>query len=211
MKNLLSRRTVALLIVFMLVANLIAFDGFAYGDATVSADLNNFISNLTVDGITEENGAFTVIPGAEYGISMVFQENLNYQFDNDRVLTYQMPQGLNAVELPEQNFTVTITDDEGAFTIEDNTYRVEDGKLYVQFSKNDLAKFNRLAAVANLNFEVNINAEFDNSYTEIDFGNSVIKSFNYDLTKKLEIEKFAHYHKNFGKVNYSLVVKCTAI
>ncbi len=110
---------------------------------------------------------------------MVFQEDSNYQFDNNSELVYQLPQGLNAIALNEKAFDITITDNEGELRIKDNTYRVQGGILYVQFNKTNSADFNRLAAVANLNFEVNINAEFDNSYTEIDFGNSVIKSFNY--------------------------------
>lgn len=194
----------------MLLINLFSISGLSFATGT-STDLNDFFAGLNITGIQEVNGQYVIQPNVEYSMSFTFEEG-DIQFDNGAELIYDIPAGLSVEDVPNATFTIVIRDNGVDYPINGNTIELDSNtnQLKVKFNTGDVNS-PKITASGNVQFTVDIVAEFDGTETNIDFGADVSKTFNFNANVGLAISKSGTYHSSTGKVSYKLKVTSTGV
>ena len=174
-------------------------------------DLSNFTQSVSIGGATENSdGSLTVQSGVTYTVSLSFaekqgrEESDSKQFSEDS-LTYQMPNGFRPMA-DHGTFTISGTDSNGSYTVEGNTYSVdENGKVTVNWNKTSDA-WSRLQESGTVAFQLNFEGTFDENVTQLDFGNGVTKNLTVDTDCDATVDKSGYYDPNTNKVYYTVTV-----
>lgn len=176
----------------------------------ILSELKDFITKVEIDAKQDEHGNYIIVPNGEYAIKLKFAENESSQFNDTATLTYDIPTAFTVANVSNTEFDIDIVDSQGQARVSKNVFRVENGKLYVEFNKSD-PNFTRLQAMANVTFEVEFKGKFTQEITEVEFNGTIKKTFKFENISDLEIIKKASYVKEGNKVDYVLEVKSKGI
>ena len=176
------------------------------GDAASSTNLADFLVSVECDAPIDENGNYIINPNSTYEVSFSFREDEDIQFENDRDLTYTLPEGLIAPDIGATSFDISIVDGEGSAVISGNTYEVADGVLTVRFNQND-TNINRLKALANVAFMVQMGVQIDENVSSIVFNSDIEKEFVFETNSDLTIDKSVSYDMDADTASYEITVK----
>lgn len=174
--------------------------------ASTSNNLNDFVTDATIDA-TKENGKYVVKPGSKYNISLTFTETMDLQFpdEEDAVMTYTLPEGLLAADGDEGEFTVRVNDGGSSYTIKGNTFKVVGNTIEVRFNTSD-SNFSRLAAAANLTFNIAFEGEFDGENEEVMFNDQVDVDLEIDESHHVSAQKSGKVDTTGDKIDYTIVL-----
>ena len=173
--------------------------------SAVSTDLADFLTNVEIDAETDADGNYIINPNSTYEMTFTFAENESLQFDDEEVLTYDLPEGLRAADVSPNSFSINVVDAQGTDTVSGNTFEVIDGQLRVRLNKDD-PNFERLAAMANVRFNITIASAFDQTAGEISFNPSIVKDFVYEENADLNITKNVSYDSDSDTASYTLQI-----
>lgn len=176
----------------------------------ILSELKDFITKVEIDAKQDEHGKYIIVPNGEYAIKLKFAENESSQFNDTATLTNDIPTVFTVANVSNTEFDIDIVDPQGQARVSKNVFRVENGKLYVEFNKSD-PNFTRLQAMANVTFEVEFKGKFTQEITEVEFNGTIKKTFKFENISDLEIIKKASYVKEGNKVDYVLEVKSKGI
>ena len=195
------------LLVMFLAACMImpAWNREAHAEGMVSTDLTAFLKDVIIDALVDENGSYVIDPKTGYEVTLFFGENESLQFDNDAVKTYSFPEGMMIPDIGATAFSISITDENGTATVQDNTFEVVNGQLRVHFNQND-PNFERLTATSNVRFGVTITARMDSGTGRIEFAPGLSKDFVYEENADLSITKSVMYNAEEDKAYYTLQI-----
>lgn len=179
---------------------------------TETVDLNQLVTGVEISGLVQgADGKYIAKAGQEYTFNIQFKERENCQFANDNEMVYTIPEELADVNLlTNGEFVIRITDDAGiVHEIEGNKYRIEDGKIIVNFNTED-SEYDKLIAAGNVGFQIQLKAKFDSSKEkiEISFGTEVKKEVTIEQpVNNVTVNKWATFED--GKIKYAIEVKAT--
>ena len=173
--------------------------------SSTSANLADFLTNVTINAPVDENGNYVINPNSTYEMTLAFHENEDIQFDDEGVLFYDFPQGVVINDIGATAFSIKVVDQNGTASVSDNLFEVVNGQLRVTFNQND-PNFERLKAMPNVEFSVAISSSFDQTAGEIVFNPTIVKSFVYDDQADLTITKNVVYDQNTDTASYVVQV-----
>ena len=176
-------------------------------DIQETTDLSKIVTKAAVIGATIVDGKYLVKKGQNYGMSVSFKENLNYQLDNDAVLTYSMPSGLTVSSQQTGDLTFAVTVGNESYDVAASYSLGTDGLLQVTIHQDD-PNYSKLTSATNASFTFNFNAEFNESSTVIDFGNNIKKELIFDQSPDAQVttEKTATYDEANKRFTYTIKV-----
>lgn len=174
--------------------------------APTSSDLSNFLSSVEISAPKDENGKYKIVPGENYLIDLSFIESsTTYQFPNDgSAMTYTLPDGLDVIN-HSGTFPIKVRDGGQTYTVNGNTYSLQNGVLTVHFATDD-PNFSRLAAASNLQFGIEMEGGFRENITEIEFNDQIIKELVVDTSSEVTASKSATVDTDNDKVNYTVSI-----
>lgn len=172
-----------------------------------SNNLNDFVVSAEVVATKDKDGKYIIKLGSTYKVDVTFQEDMELQFPNglDDVMTYTLPEGMQAADGDHGTFVVRVEDEGVVYKIENNTFVVEGNKINVQFNTSD-PNFERLTAAANLMFNIAFDGEFDGQNDKIIFDDGVEVDFDVDTNNSVSAKKSCKFDKTNNMLNYTIVV-----
>ena len=174
-------------------------------EGSVSADLSDFLTAVSVDAPVDGNGNYLIRPNTSYELSFFFAENESLQFADTETLSYSFPAGMIVNNIGQTDFSISISDENGDATVAGNTYEIAGGQLLVRFNQAD-PNFARLTAASNVRFRINVSSAFDQTVGQIVFHPSIVKDFVFDDTADLTIDKSVNYIMEADTAFYELRV-----
>ena len=175
--------------------------------AQTSANLADFLQSASISAPQNANGTYAIVPGSSYSIALSFAENSSLQFPNDgTTMYYQLPEGLHVADGDKGSLSIKINDGGTFYTISGNDYYVENGVLYFNFNTSD-PNFSRLAASANVKFNMSFDGTFAENAESITFKDGISKDFDVDNSSKVTISKSSAVSTTNNKVNYTVAVR----
>ena len=176
-----------------------------------SSDLVDFLSNVVITGATQNsNGEYVVEPNREYSLICSFAENSMHQFDNDAVLTYQMPAGVAVLSKQTGQLKINIVYKGRTYQV-DASYDLDiDGTLEIAFDQND-PDYSRLVESTNVSFRFMYYASFDGNETHIRFSDTIERDLEFTDPDAGEVyaTKTATYDEENGIFHYIVTVSAT--
>ena len=172
--------------------------------ATISDDLRDFVTDASIKAQTNDEGAYVVNSENKFTINLDFKEGSIKQF-NDGTLMYVIPEGMNADGQSGQ-FNIKITKGGVTYTVYDNQYSIENGKLTINWNNAD-PNYNVLIASANAKFSLAFDAQINENATEIRFSDGIIKKVVVDNSNSVTSSKASSFDENNNKVNYTVTIK----
>ncbi len=174
-------------------------------DAPTSANLADFLTDVTINAPVDGDGNYVINPNNTYELTFRFSENEDVQFDDDSIMTYDIPEGLITGDINSTTFSIVVTDENGTATINGNTFEVIDGQLRVHFNQDD-PHYDRLIAAANVKFDLSIYSRLDETASEIYFSSNIEKDFVFETWNDLAIYKEVNYDSDSDTAFYKVVV-----
>ncbi|MGT2712371.1 hypothetical protein [Streptococcus oriscaviae] len=169
-------------------------------------DLTNVLTDVVIDATQDAQGNYVVRPNGEYDIILNFAETESLQLNNGATLSYAIPVAFQVADVANTTFDIEIKDSNGTATLSNNVFRVVNNVVYVEFNQADATNFARLSAMANVKFTVQFKGKFSSNVNEVTFNSKIRKTFTFDQTSSLTLEKEAAHVKADGKVQYTLKV-----
>ena len=138
-----------------------------------STNLEDFLTNVTIVGaIQNPEGAYSVEQNQEYELICSFSENSTHQFDNDSILTYQLPNGITILEEQTGQMEINIVYKGRTYQV-DTYYDLDtNGQLSIHFDQDD-PDYLRLVESTNVSFRFSYHASFDGSETHLHFSDNI--------------------------------------
>lgn len=168
-------------------------------------NLNEFITDAvlsTGEGTFGKNDIWNVVPDANYGLKLSFAEKGTRQFpQSGETISMTIPSGLNIPDGTTGTFDIPAG---LAGTITGNTYRVQDGKIYITFGEDPEDIMTRSS---NVHFDISFNASISSDATEIHFNDRVHPEVKIDHSSEVDASKSAYYNPETGKMEYTVTVK----
>lgn len=195
-----------LCVLCMLLSLLVSKSIVIASEPHTSTNLTDFLSVVTIDASTDENGDYVINPGSTYDMTLLFSENEETQFDDEGVLTYTFPDGVQINDVGATTFSLNVIDENGSAEVHDNTFEVLDSQLQVRFNQND-PNFERLKAMPNVSFSINFSSTFENTGGQIVFNEHVVKNFVYEEKSDIDIQKHVVYNQDTDTANYELLIQ----
>lgn len=206
-KNKTLNKIPPLLCVLCMLLSLLGSKGKVFAsEANTSSDLADFLNVVTIDASTDENGNYVINPGSAYDMTLEFCETEETQFDDESILTYTFPNGVQINDVGTTTFSLNVIDENGSAEVHDNTFEVVGNQLRVKFNQND-PNFERLKAMPNVSFSINFSSTFENTGGQIVFNEHVVKDFVYEEISDIDIQKQVVYNKNTDTANYELIIR----
>jgi len=175
----------------------------AVANADSSSDLADFLTSIS---LTDGNGneVTTVKEKSDYNLKLTFAENSSKQF-SDGTMTYQLPDGVT-ISPTGGSITITGTDSDGSYTVQGNTYSVdENGKITFTWNTED-PNWERLQGAANCTFELDFSAKFEKDATFTNTDGTATKTVTVDSTGEVKAAKSASYDSSTNKVTYTITL-----
>ena len=173
---------------------------------SADTDLTEFLVNVAINAPTDDQGHYLINPNNPYDIKYEFRENEDRQFDNSSMLYYDFPEGITVSDFGQTFFEITVDDDQGTAVIQNDKFTVVDNQLRVWFNQSD-PNFSRLAAAANVRFEISISSRLEQQEVEIVFNSFIVKDFTYQETHDLHVTKKATYNQDSDTAFYEVNIK----
>ncbi len=174
---------------------------------TFSQELEKFLKELTItDETTTDASDFTVRENRDYGIELKFKEDDHtggLQFGSSP-LVFTLPEGFKFADGQTGPIDIKVKNSDGTYTpIDGNTFRIEDGKLYVTL--NDTA----LSSYADVEFSVkaNLHTTKDIKNGSTDFGGGVTKEVVVKTQSEVSVDKSITFYDEDGTAHYAIIVK----
>ena len=168
---------------------------------------NDFITDakLEIDGETYgKNDTWTVYPDIDYTLTLSFAEKGSRQFPvGGDTIVINLPSGLTIPDGTTGSFDIPAG---LAGTIYGNTYRVENGKLYVTFG-NDPDDI--LTRSSTAHFDLTFTAKFDGDSGELHFNDNVHPNADIKTDNDVSVTKTGSYNSATGQMDYVVTVKST--
>lgn len=174
-------------------------------DPPASHNLQDYLRSVAIDAPQNDQGAYIVREGDKYSITLGFAES-SRQFPNSGEMSMPLPEGLDADGV-SGHFSIQVNTRTGVVNVPNNTYRVENGILYFNWSTDPSVE--RLFAQNNASFSITITGEFDGSETHLHFSDSIEKDIEVDRTNSVSASKIASVDKENNKINYTVNVQST--
>ena len=175
--------------------------------APPTTNLNELLQSFSVEGATlNSDGSYTVKPGKNYKVDIVFSESdTTKQFSDNAVMTFTLPAGITLKEL-EPTFSVSVNSLGKQYTISGNTLQADGNSIKVKFNTND-PNFSKLSEITTTEFEIHANVEFQQREYDNPIHVEGSGDYHVDSTPDVNITKEAKL-VNFdtGKVEYTLKV-----
>ena len=172
--------------------------------ASGNSNLNEFTIQATINAEQDGNGTYVIKKGSTYVITLSFQEDPNgSQFVDP--LVYTLPAGFQEIDQTFKPFDINVEEGSGSYKVSGNTITLADGKLTVNFNKND-ANWSHLEKARNTQFDLLLKGTFDDNAKELDWGNGKKTSLKVDTSGSLTTTKQASYNQSDGKVHYTVTV-----
>lgn len=180
-------------------------------DVQESSDLAHFLTNAIITGaIQDPSGAYKVEKNKEYSIILTFGENSSYQFDNDAILTYQIPAGIKVLSRQQGPLTINIVYRGRTYQVDASYDLGEDGNLKIKFDEND-PDYPKLVDSTNVSFRFTYNGEFDGTTNKIHFDDDIERDIVFDEPEpgQAYVSKTAVYDETTGTFHYTITVRAT--
>ncbi len=171
-----------------------------------AVDIRNTLESvvITVDGkkISADQWG-ELVKGKVYSLTFTFRENDEYQFsDDEAVMVYALPAGLQAVEKSNATFTMPL----GAWgELPGNTYDIKNGVLYVHWNTSH-EKFKYLTASDIARLVLDIDVMFDGTQSSFSFSSTVSKTVDVHEPHDISVKKSGRYDEAAGKVFYTVTL-----
>ena len=185
--------------------------GESFVNATTSTNLMDYLTGMTIGGITPSGGSYSVVTGKDYAFYVSFAENDNLQFPTSGNMTLQIPEG---IILESQSGTVDINVEVGGETrtVKGNTFTVDPSTRVLTYTWNTSdPNFSFLNAAKNARFAIKFSGSFDGSKNQIDFKGDTTLDINVNTAGEVSAYKYANVEKTANKVHYTLVVSSTGL
>lgn len=177
----------------------------AVTDAQEYSNLSDYITDASLttgEGTFGKNDIWNVIPDVNYSLKLQFAEKGSRQFPKGGdTMSMVIPSGLNIPDGTTGTFDIPAG---LAGTITGNTYRVQNGRIYITFGEDPKDIMTRSS---NVHFELSFNASVSSSATEISFSDKIHPQITIDNTTDLIASKTANYNHETGKMDYTVTIK----
>ena len=175
-------------------------------DGQGNIDITGTLSEvtITIDGEpVSANGTIEVVAGQQYEIGFLFAETNDWQFSDDNTpMTYHLPAGMSFV-----NTSGTFEMDFGTLgKLENNTFEIRDGILYVNWNTEDTIHMNVLRAADNAFFSFSTTGQFNSDSTHIEWADEIETEVTVTEPHDANIAKSGTYNKDTDKIEYTLTV-----
>ena len=178
-------------------------------DAGNPIDISNTLTSVyvTVDGVrynanTPEGQSIDMTAGKSYKFELGFQETDDLQFANDDTeMYYTLPSNVTFENIGN-TFDISL----GSLgSVKGNTYRFEDGKLYIKFNTSDPNfPLLRMGDEARMKFEVTGSLGSDQNH--INWQNGISTNSTVNEQHDASIHKTGYYDANDNKIHYTVTV-----
>ena len=174
-------------------------------DAAETTNLGNLVTNFQLEGATPNgDGTYTVKPGKPYSVNITFTESeKTFQFSDSHEMEYALPQGVDLQGISSP-FAISVNYLGNNITINGNTARIQDGKLYIKFNTED-PNFSKLSAITTTQITVHSTAVFNKSESGKDITIPGGGTYHVDGNPDVNISKSGKITDfDNGKVVYTL-------
>ena len=173
-----------------------------------SSNLQDFLTGVTVSGAQIQGDHYVVQEGQKYEVTMIFKETGDFQFDNESLLTYQMPEGITLPEESESEIKIAIVSNGRTYEIPATVHGYPDGRVTVKFDDSD-PNYSRLAAATNVGLRIKLEALFTEDVHKEVWSASIDKDIIIDTDDHSDVfvEKIGSFNEADGKFYYTIKVK----
>ena len=163
---------------------------------------NGYITSLELysDGNKIDGSSWNVFPNVEYELKLFFAEKGANQLVKGKGLEVTLPSGVSLVEGDHGTF---IIDAGPAGSIINNTYRVENGKLYIDFGDDPS---DIITESSNVKFNAFFKVKFNGSSGELSFNDSASHEYNVNNDHDITVNKNGQYNQSTNTIDYELNV-----
>lgn len=176
-----------------------------------STNLSDFLTNVTIVGAAQNpDGSYSVEKNKEYELICTFSENSLHQFDNDAILTYQVPPGVTVSREQTGQMEINIVYKGRTYQI-DTFYDIDTtGLLQIYFDQDD-PDYLRLVESTNVSFRFLYHASFDGSETHIRFSDDIERDLDFTdpIPGDAYVTKTGRYDEETGTFYYTVKVTAT--
>lgn len=212
-----KRTTAGALVLLMLVTLIPAGLSLARADVD-RTDLENYISNSSLDGegVTDNGVLWTVIKeGVKYKLTLKFIESSSLQFDKSgsSELRYQLPEGVIGSD-QSNSIDIKILSGDQEYILHNNQFRVSstDNTVYFKFNTAEAEAYAALCSNFNTEFWLTFDVTFDGTKIddEIEFSDDIKKDVIIDRTHDASVSNKTCTYEN-GKLHYVVTMTSDGI
>ena len=170
-------------------------------------DITGTLENVEVVGADiDDNGKLIVVDGQYYTVNLTFRENDVTQFVNDgTTMVYHLPDGISV-----GNTSGTFTMDFGSLgKLENNTFRVENNTVYVNWNTSNQQMMEILKAADEAHFEFSIETLFDKNSEHIQWSAEISTDLQVNEPHDADVQKTGRYNAETDKIEYTVTVSST--
>lgn len=155
-------------------------------DKTFTKDISSLLTSVEVEGLDLVNGVYQATAKENYSLHLKFKETGDLEFDMTDYIEFPLPEGIS---VNDANGTVEIgvLTSGGYFPIEHDFY-IKNNKLIIEWNKKD-GDFGKLAYANGVNFEFNLEVQFNGTKDEVTFGDNNDTTIKVDNTGSVTITK----------------------
>ncbi len=175
------------------------------GNST-SVDISNMVHGVKITSPDpDDKGVYQLRAGTNYNVELTFKEDGKgvIQFPNNATpMTYTLPIGFEAVE-QSGVFDITVTRNGQTYVVENNSYKIKDGRISVIFNTQD-PEFIHLQQAANAEYTLNLSGSF--TQEDIEWGQNHSIKVKLDSSHDAGIQKESYFDQKDKKIHYKVKV-----
>ena len=175
-----------------------------------SDDLRDFLTRVAVSGAPLINGKYVVQEGKPYAVTMTFKESPQVQFDNDAILTYQVPAGVIIPENATMPLNIAIVSKGRTYEVPGTITANTNGEISVSF-ETEHPNFVYLEDATNVSFRITVNAQFTDDIEKTAWSTMVERDIILDRTGESDVyvTKSGVFDEQTGIFTYTIKVKAS--